>query len=264
MNEIQSIQKNQISPSILARKKIYAGIPDEDVALALAICQKYNLDPLLRHVVLIPGKVRDKNGNYVERYTPYITRDGLLHVAHCSGQFDGIEVTFGKDEIGEYAEAQVFRKDMKHPFKYRVYKKEYENGLGAWKTHPMSMLTKTAEVFALRRAFDVALTPVEEMGIEENEYYTIPVDIVKENENTEQKTAEQPIEQKAAESQEAKMISDNQKKIIHALINKYNMSREEYINILKENFNKESSKELTFTEASTLIDFLKNKYEKQQ
>lgn len=268
MNEIQSISKNQINPSVLARKKIYAGIPDEDVALALAICQKYNLDPLLRHLVLIPSKVKDKNGNYIERYTPYITRDGLLHVAHCSGQFDGIEVTFGKDEFGEYAEAQVFRKDMKHPFKYRIYKKEYENGLGAWKTHPMSMLTKTAEVFALRRAFDVALTPVEEMGIEENDYYTIPISnvevVIKESENAEQKHVENHVEQKPAEqSAEPKMISDNQRKAIHFLINKYNISKEEYLNILKENFNKESSKELTFVEASALIDYLKNKYEKQ-
>lgn len=31
----------------LARRKIYAGIPDDDVALALAICQKYGFDPLL-------------------------------------------------------------------------------------------------------------------------------------------------------------------------------------------------------------------------
>ena len=30
----------------LARRKIYAGIPDDDVALALAISQKYGFDPL--------------------------------------------------------------------------------------------------------------------------------------------------------------------------------------------------------------------------
>jgi hypothetical protein len=81
---------------------------------------------------------------------------------------DGLEVTLGKDDLGEWAEASVFRKDMNRPFRYRVYQSEYASDpKGTWKTHPRAMLTKTAEVFALRRAFDVALTPVEEMGFEE-------------------------------------------------------------------------------------------------
>ncbi|WP_027717463.1 recombinase RecT [Desulfovirgula thermocuniculi] len=154
----------------LARRKIYAGIPDDDVALALAICQKYGLDPLLRHVVLIAKNAKDEvTGQWTKRYDAYITRDGLLHIAHSTGLLDGIEVTLGKDELGEWAECAVYRKDMSRPFRYRVYMNEYaQEPRGAWKTHPRAMLTKTAEVFALRRAFDVALTPVEEMGIDED------------------------------------------------------------------------------------------------
>ena len=153
----------------LARRKIYAGIPDDDVALALAICQKYGLDPLLRHVVLIAKNAKDEvTGQWTKRYDAYITRDGLLHIAHSTGLLDGIEVTLGKDELGEWAECAVYRKDMSRPFRYRVYMSEYaQEPRGAWKTHPRAMLTKTAEVFALRRAFDVALTPVEEMGLDD-------------------------------------------------------------------------------------------------
>lgn len=153
----------------LARRKIYDGIPDDDVALALAICQKYGLDPLLRHVVLIAKNVKNEaSGQWTKRYDAYITRDGLLHIAHASGLLDGIEVALGKDELGEWAECTVYRKDMSRPFRYRVYLSEYaREPRGAWRTHPRAMLTKTAEVFALRRAFDVALTPVEEMGFEE-------------------------------------------------------------------------------------------------
>lgn len=153
----------------LARRKIYAGIPDDDVALALAICQKYGFDPLLKHLVLIAGNIKDDStGQWTKRYNAYVTRDGLLHVAHTSGMLDGLEVNLGKDDLGEWAEAAVYRKDMGRPFRYRVYLSEYaKDPRGAWKTHSRAMLTKTAEVFALRRAFDVALTPVEEMGFEE-------------------------------------------------------------------------------------------------
>ncbi len=168
----------------LARRKIYSGIPDDDVALALAICQKYGFDPLLKHLVLIAGNIKDEaSGQWYKRYNAYVTRDGLLHVAHASGQLDGMEVLTGKDDIGEWAEALVYRKDMGKPFRYRVYMSEYaREPKGAWKTHPRAMLTKTAEVFTLRRAFDVAITPVEEMGFEVTE--CIPVE-------TESSSAEQ-------------------------------------------------------------------------
>jgi len=70
----------------------------------------------------------------------------------------------GKDDFGMFAECTIYRRDMEHPFTYRVYRDEYDSKTGAWRTHPRAMLIKTAEVFTLRRAFDVALTPIEEMG----------------------------------------------------------------------------------------------------
>ena len=42
---------------------------DPKTQAMVAVCARYELDPLLKHVVVIPGA------------GPYITRDGLLHVA---------------------------------------------------------------------------------------------------------------------------------------------------------------------------------------
>ena len=147
---IQKANPNVDDVDALVRRTMFANQPADLVNMTLLICQRYDLDPLLKHVVLIKGNI-------------YVTRDGLLHVAHHSGQLNGMHVTLGKDDFGMFAECTIYRRDMEHPFTYRVYRDEYDSKTGAWRTHPRAMLIKTAEVFTLRRAFDVALTPIEEM-----------------------------------------------------------------------------------------------------
>lgn len=112
----------------------------------LLICDRYRLDPILRHIVLIDGR-------------PYITRDGLLEVAHHSGQFDGIEVVDeGETKEHWWAKVSVYRKDMSHAITYRGrYPKSGSN-----KKFGPEMATKVAEVMALRRAFSVTGMPVAE------------------------------------------------------------------------------------------------------
>lgn len=221
----------------LARNKIYAGVPDDDVKLALAICDKYGLDPLLKHVVLIGGKARDATtGAYTTRYNVYITRDGLLYIAHASGQLDGMEVTTGQDQRGEYAECTVWRKDMGRPFRYRVYRREYDSGIGAWKTHPSAMLTKTAEVFTLRRAFNVALTPVEEMGFSEQEFVYI----------------QQPVQPVMQLTKQVDVLAALRKKAVDTAAT-YNVEPEEVREMMKYLFGKDSSRDLTGEELEKLI-----------
>jgi hypothetical protein len=83
------------------------------VDLALLICRQYGFDPILKHVVLISGQV-------------YVTRDGLLHIAHASGQFNGIEVGLTQMHDGEWAAtATVYRKDMTRPIRYTVFEREH-------------------------------------------------------------------------------------------------------------------------------------------
>lgn len=125
-------------------------VPPEQRELAMAIADRYDLDLMLKHVVLIDGR-------------PYITRDGLLHIAHRSGVFDGMEVTdptivdVGSGKFWT-ARCSVYRKDMARPF---TYAGRYPTSGGNQKYAP-EMATKVSEVMALRRAFDVSAPVMEE------------------------------------------------------------------------------------------------------
>jgi hypothetical protein len=133
------VEHNGIDQEAVLR---HLGLNPRDVhtQALLAICRRYGLDPLLKHVVLIQGR-------------PYITRDGYLSVAHASRQLDGIEVIEeGEDTNHWWAKVAVYRKDMSRPFAYRGrYPKE---GSGN-KQYGPEMAVKCAEVACLRRAFNV-------------------------------------------------------------------------------------------------------------
>jgi hypothetical protein len=114
---------------------------------AVSVAQRYDLDPVLKHVIVIP-----KGG-------VYITRDGLLHIAHRSGQLDGIvveqEPTLSEDGREWVCRVSVYRKDMGHPF---TFPGRYPVG-GGNRDYPQEMALKAAEAHALRRAFDVTGLP---------------------------------------------------------------------------------------------------------
>ena len=117
---------------------------------AVAVCRAYDFDPILKHVVVIP-----KGG-------VYITRDGLLHVAHRSGQLDGIVVE--QEPVlheGEWTcRVSVYRKDMSHPF---TFPGRY-SAQGGNRAYAPEMALKAAESHALRRAFDVTGLPTIDEG----------------------------------------------------------------------------------------------------
>lgn len=128
--------------------------PHDPTAQAiLLICDRYGLDPLLKHVVPIKGQI-------------YVTRDGLLHVAHLSRQFDGMEViSQGETQTHHTAKVAVYRKDMSHPF---IYIGRYPKA-GQNRAYGPEMAVKCAEVMGLRRAFNVALAAREELWDRESE-----------------------------------------------------------------------------------------------
>jgi hypothetical protein len=109
----------------------------------VAVAQRYDLDPLLKHVIVIP-----KGG-------VFITRDGLLHVAHRSGVLDGIvveqEPKLSEDGKEWVARVSVYRKDMSHPF---TFPGRYPVN-GGNRDYAQEMAMKSAESHALRRAFSV-------------------------------------------------------------------------------------------------------------
>jgi hypothetical protein len=126
-------------------------VPPEQREIAIAIANKYELDLLLKHLVLVEGR-------------PYITRDGLLWIAHRSGVLDGIEVTeptiVTLPGVGEFwrATCTVWRKDMSRPF---IYAGRYPTKGGNTRFAP-EMAVKVAESMALRRAFNVSAPTVDE------------------------------------------------------------------------------------------------------
>lgn len=125
---------------------------DPSTQALLLTCRRYGLDPLLKHAVLIQGRL-------------YVTRDGLLHVAHRTRQLDGIEVLDqGETQSHHTAKVAVYRKDMGHPF---TYVGRYPKA-GSNKTYGPEMAVKCAEVMALRRAFDVSIAAREEMWEEQD------------------------------------------------------------------------------------------------
>lgn len=108
---------------------------------ALLVADKYQLDPILKHVIVIAGKGL------------YITRDGYLHIAHRSGQLDGIEVIDeGENATHWWAKVAVYRRDMGRPF---TYTGRYPKA-GSNKQFGPEMAITRAETMALRRAFNVA------------------------------------------------------------------------------------------------------------
>jgi len=130
----------------------------EQRELAIAIADRYGLDLMLKHLVLIEGR-------------PYVTRDALLHIAHRSGQFDGIAVTEPTVIDGYWrCSATVYRRDMTHPF---TYPGRYPTTGGNQKFAP-EMAIKVAESMALRRAFNVAAPVVEERWDTEAPYEPPP------------------------------------------------------------------------------------------
>ena len=121
-------------------------VAPEQRELAMNIAQRYDLDLMLKHLVMVEGR-------------PYITRDGLLHIAHRSGQLDGME-TSEPIVVDDYwrSTCSVYRKDMSRPF---TYTGRYPTKGGNAKFAP-EMAVKVGEVMALRRAFDVAAPALEE------------------------------------------------------------------------------------------------------
>lgn len=123
---------------------------DANTQALVLTCNRYGLDPLLKHAVLISGSL-------------YVTRDGLMHVAHASGRFDGMEVEqLAETQTHYVARASVWRKDMARPFTFQGrYPKQGKSGPGA--THGPEMAEKVAVCRALRHAFDVSLCSREEV-----------------------------------------------------------------------------------------------------
>jgi hypothetical protein len=121
-------------------------VNDPKAQAMILACEKYGLDPLLKHAVLISGNL-------------YVTRDGLLHIAHRSGLLDGIVIEDeGSNSEEWWAKVTVHVKGVKYGYTYRG---RYPR-TGQLSKYGPEMAVKVAEVMALRRAFGVTGVPAVE------------------------------------------------------------------------------------------------------
>lgn len=121
---------------------------DPNTQALLVTCQAYELDPVLKHMVLIQG-------------APYVTHKGLWHIAHRSGLLDGHEIVEEGESNGEwFARVAIYRKDWSRPV---TMKGRYPKG-GTNKQYGQEMAVTRAECLVLRRLFDVALPVYEEIN----------------------------------------------------------------------------------------------------
>lgn len=106
----------------------------------VVVANRYGLDPLLKHVYIIKEAI-------------YVSHAGLLHIAHRSGDFDGMEVECEELPDRWVATARVYRRGVSHTFTYQdeCYKNEQKV------PDKRKRAITRAERNALRRAFDVGL-----------------------------------------------------------------------------------------------------------
>ncbi len=124
----------------------------------IEVCKGTGLNPFLKEIWFVPG-VGVMAG-----------RDGYLRVANENPNFDGMETTVERDQQGKPIKAtcKVWRKDRSHPISCEAYFNEYKKSSGVWNQYPSAMISKVAEVLALKRSFSInGVVTEDEIGPQE-------------------------------------------------------------------------------------------------
>lgn len=122
------------------------------------VCKATGLSPWLKEIWFVPG-VGVMAG-----------RDGYLRVANEHPMFDGMDTKVERDAQSKPVKAtcSVYRKDRSHPITCEAYYNEYKKSGNVWQTYPSAMISKVAEVLALKRSFSInGVVTEEEIGEQE-------------------------------------------------------------------------------------------------
>jgi len=166
----------KILPTI--RHMFAKGATDPEFQILCMTAKKLGLDPSLKQIWCVKNLNRPDDPAQI-----YASRDGLLAIAHRSGQFDGMESGVRKNADGEEVGfCRIWRKDMSHPFEAEILRSEYDLKRNLWASKPQTMTVKVAEAHCLRRAFDIqgVYTP-DEMPEQEPSPYragSVPAEVV--------------------------------------------------------------------------------------
>ena len=137
------------------KQTVAKGATDAQFRMFIEVCRATGLDPFLREVWFVPS-VGIMAG-----------RDGYLAIANKHPQFDGMSTHVDRDDkmVPIKATCTVWRKDRGHPIICEAYYSEYKKGGNVWSQYPSAMISKVAEVLALKRSFAInGVVTEEEIG----------------------------------------------------------------------------------------------------
>ena len=142
-----------IIQSALSRLSIWS---QADLDRLLLLAERLGLDPLSNEIYATelssePGKK--------PRIFFVVGVDGWSKIINAHPQFDGmrfVESAPGDDELPQYFECTIFRKDRKVATSVREYMYEAHTNQGAWLTHPRRMLRHKAMVQCARICFGLS------------------------------------------------------------------------------------------------------------
>ena len=137
------------------KQTVCKGATDPQFRMFVEVCRATGLNPFLREIWFVPS-VGIMAG-----------RDGYLAVANKHPQFDGMETRVTRDDenVPIKAVCTVWRKDRNHPIICEAYYSEYRRSSQVWSQYPSAMISKVAEVLALKRSFSInGVVTEEEIG----------------------------------------------------------------------------------------------------
>lgn len=137
------------------QETVCKGATNSQFRMFVEICKATGLNPFLKEIWFVPG------------VGVIAGRDGYLRVANEHPQFDGMETLVERDEAGIPIKAtcKVWRKDRAHPITCEAYYNEYRKSSAVWTTYKSAMISKVAEVLALKRSFSInGVVTEEEIG----------------------------------------------------------------------------------------------------
>lgn len=138
--------RTQCSPVIKNERRDFT---DEELAYFGSTAVKYDLNPFTREIYAFPKKPRG-----IQIIVPI---DGWIKIINRRPDFNGL-ITTGllKDQIGDYVEAKIHRRNIDHPFVVREYLHECQMDTIPWNKWPIRMLRHKAVIQCARYAFGLA------------------------------------------------------------------------------------------------------------
>lgn len=162
----------------LIKRTVAQGATDDELKLLLYLAVRYGLDPFAREIWFIRRKRRIKGTDKYEYVPTYmVSRDGYLKAAKRDPDFEGLQSFVVREGDHFEVDAENFR--VVHRFGAKRGKilgawaiayhrrrkpvicfvdfEEYNDPESSvWEKYPSAMIQKVAEVFVLRRQFDIA------------------------------------------------------------------------------------------------------------